>query len=83
MDTCKLGVDLVRADSVRERFLDGLIEAGEQLEQAFTAAAHQHGVGAVFIGGRGNTTDWPEHADGDVAGFDQLRDMGQRQCGRR
>jgi hypothetical protein len=49
-----------------------LISSGEQLEQAFTAAAHRHGVGAVFIGGRGNTTDGPEDADGDVAGFDQL-----------
>ena len=61
-------VDLVGEDAQGERLVDSLVEAGEQLEQALTTAAHQHGVIAVFIGGGGDATDRAQHANGDVAG---------------
>ena len=46
-----LAVDLVGEDSQGKRFVDGLVEADEQLEKALTTVADQHSVGAVFIGG--------------------------------
>jgi hypothetical protein len=46
-------------DTQGERFVDSLAEAGEQLEQTFSTAAHQHGVIAVFIGGGGDATSAP------------------------
>jgi len=78
-----LVVDLVGEDAQVERLVDSLVEAREQLEQALTTAAHQHGVIAVFIGGGGNATDRTQHANGDVAVLDQLRDIGKRQRRRR
>ena len=76
-----LAVNLVGEDAQGEPLVDSLVEAGEQLKQALTTAAHQHGVGAVFIGGGGDATDRAQHADGDLAVFDQLRDVGKRQGG--
>jgi hypothetical protein len=61
--------------------VDSLVEAGEQLKQTLTTAAHQHGVIAVFIGGGGDASDRAQRADGDLAVVDQLRDVGKRQCG--
>lgn len=55
-------VDLVGKDTQGERLVDSQVEAGEQLEQTFSAAAHQHGVIAVFIGGGGDATDRAQHA---------------------
>ena len=73
------GVDLVGEDAEGERLVDGPVEAGEQLEQTFSTAAHQHGVIAVFIGGGGDASDRAQRADGDLAVIDQLRDVGKRQ----
>src|SRR5271170_67043 len=73
-------VDFVSVDVFGECFVDGLIEAGEQLSQSLAPAAYEHGQGAIFVAGRGDTTNWAEHADGDLAVGNQLRDVGQG-CG--
>jgi hypothetical protein len=73
-------VDFVGVNVFGERLVDRLIEAGEELSQSLTPAAYQHGQGAIFVAGRGDTTNWAEHADGDVPVGNQLRDVGQG-CG--
>jgi hypothetical protein len=41
-----------------ERFVDGLVEAGEQLGQSFARMAEQHGQAIIFVGGHGDATNW-------------------------
>ena len=38
-----VGVNLVGVDIFSECLVDGLVEAGEQLEQGFSSATDQHG----------------------------------------
>src|SRR5436305_12567616 len=76
-------IDLVGEDTQSERLVDGLVKASEQLKQAFTTTTNQHGVGAIFIRGGGDTTHRAQHAEGDVAVLDQLGDIGKRQGGHR
>jgi len=63
----RLGIDLIGEDSHVERFVDGLVEADEELGQALTATANRHSIGAVFIGGRSDATDSTEPSDRDLA----------------
>jgi len=77
------GIDFVGEDTQSECFIDGLIEADEELQQGLAATANQHGVGAVFVGGGSNATNGAQPADGDIAILDQLGDVGKREgCNR-
>jgi len=73
-----LAVDLVGEDAQRERLLDSLIEARQQLHEALTSTTNQHGVGAVFIGSGGDATDRAQHANGDLTVLDQVCDVRKR-----
>ena len=50
-------VDLVGVDVLVEGFGDGLVEAGQQLGQGFSVAAHKHGKGIMFIAGYSDTAE--------------------------
>jgi hypothetical protein len=49
-------VDFV-VDVFGERFVDGLIEAGEQLGQDFARTADQHGQAVMSVGGHGDAAN--------------------------
>jgi hypothetical protein len=53
-----VGVNLVGVDIFSECLVDGLVEAGKQLEQGFSSAAtDQHGQAIMSVGGGGGTTN--------------------------
>jgi hypothetical protein len=73
-------VDLVSENTLGLRLGDRLIEPSQQLNQGLALAAYQHGQAVVSVVRRGgDRPDGTEHADRDLAFFDQLRDVGQVQ----
>jgi len=72
-----VGVSLVGVDIFSECLVDGLVEAGEQLEQGFSSATDQHGQAIMSVGGGGDTTNGGEHSDGDFAVGNEFREVGQ------
>jgi hypothetical protein len=82
MDTsgsCRWRIDLVSEDVFGERFGDSQIEPSQQLDQGFASAADQYRQAIMPVGGGGDTSNGTEHAHGDFAVSDQLRDIGQEQ----
>jgi len=51
-------VDFIGVNIFGERFVDSLVEAGEQLGQGFARTAEQHGQAIIFVGGHGDATNW-------------------------
>src|ERR1700730_4635032 len=78
-------VDLVSENTLGLRLGDREIEPSQQLNQGLALAAYQHSQAVVsVVRCGGDTPDGTEHADSDLAFFDQLRDVGQVQgtaCG--
>ena len=72
-------VDLVREDVFGEGFGNGEVEPSQQLGQGLAPAADQHDQAIMSVGGGGDTSNGTEHANGDFAVCDQLRDVGQGQ----
>ena len=50
-------INFVGVDIFGERFVDGLVETGEQLGQGFVLAADQHGQAIMSVGGHSDTAD--------------------------
>ena len=74
---CGRVVDFVRADFIVEGFAHSQVESFEELWQRFAFAANQHGQALMGIVCNGDTSHWPDHADGDLPVPDQLGDVGQ------
>jgi hypothetical protein len=70
-------VDFVGVDVLGERFIDGLVEADEQLCKSLVRTAGQHGQAVVSIGGHGDAANRNYHPDGDFAIGNQVRDVGK------
>jgi len=74
-----LAIDLIRKDAEGECFVEGLVEADEKLDQAFSAAEDERGVGAVLIGGGSDATYLAMRANVDLAiVLEELRNVGKR-----
>jgi len=73
-------VDLVSENAFGLRLGDRQVEPSQQLSQGFALSAYQHGQAVVSVVRRGgDRPDWRDHANSDLANFDQLRDVGQVQ----
>ena len=70
-------VDFVGVDVFRKSFVDGLVEAGEQVGHGFVRAAEQHGYGTLPVSSHGDAASGMEHADRDMAIANQISDVGQ------
>jgi hypothetical protein len=69
---------LISKDAEGECFVEGLVEADEKLDQAFSAAADERGVGAVLIGGDDDATNLAVRANVDLAVvLEELRNVGE------
>jgi hypothetical protein len=73
-------VDLVGENAFGLRLGDRQVEPSQQLSQGLALSAYQHGQAVVFVVRRGgDRPDWTEHANSDLALFDQLLDVGEVQ----
>ena len=72
-----LRLELFCVDVFGERFVDGLVQSGEQLGEGFAGTADQHGQAIMSVGGHGDAANRIEHANRDFAVTNQLRDVGQ------
>ena len=70
-------VDFVGVDVFRKSFVDGLVEAGEQVGHGFVGAAEEHGYGTLPVSSHGDAASGMEHADRDMAVANQISDVGQ------
>ena len=68
-------IDFVGADTVIEGFRDRQVQAGEQLGHSLFLAAEQHRYSLTAVMSHRHTTDRAYIADGDLAMFQELRDV--------
>ena len=68
-------VDLIGANAFIESFRDRQVQAGEQLRHTLFLAAAQHRHGLTAIMSDRHTTDRAYITDGDLAMFQELRDV--------
>ncbi len=79
-------VDFVGEDAQGLCLIDGLVEAGEQLEHGFSFSAPQHGQGVILPRGDHHAADGLHPVDSDLAVLNQFGDVGlgeSRGAGRR
>jgi hypothetical protein len=70
-------VDFVSADTFIEGFRDRQVQAGEQLGHSLFFPAEQHRHSLTAIMSHRHTTNWAYVADGDLAMFQEFRDVRQ------
>lgn len=72
-------IDLISKDAEGECFVEGLVEADEKLDQAFSAAEDESGVGDVLISSGSDATYFAMHANVDLAiVLEEPRNVGKR-----